>query len=268
MRANEFIAEDIGRRGFLGGLLGAVATGATASQKSTSQPSSTGPTTVQKPGDKAASQPQPASAPTVSSTAKNVIQKYSPEQLEKYIIDYAKKHLPPNQVLPFIAQVAHESHNFTQMEENLNYRDQTLSKKYPKTFTSSVIDYINKSANRLESIANLLYSNRMGNGNYRSGDGYRYRGRGYIHLTGRENYERIGKALGVDLVGNPDLATRPDLAAQIALIYWKTRVSNKVNTNDISQVTKKISGSAKQGIKSRVDKLKKYAKDLGKNKSK
>jgi putative chitinase len=251
MRAQEFITEDIGRRGFLGGLLGAVATGLTSDQK------------LQKQGDSTAKNPQDSTpAQTQQAPAQPAEQKFSPGQLEKYIIEYARKHLPPNQVVPFIAQVAHETQNFTKMEENLNYRDQTLSKKYPKAFTSSVIKYINNSVNRFESIANILYANRMGNGNYKSGDGYRYRGRGYIHLTGRENYERIGKALGIDLVGNPDLATRPDLAAQIALIYWKTRVANRVNTSDIRQVTRKISGSAKQGIKSRIDKLKKYTKDL------
>lgn len=82
-------------------------------------------------------------------------------------------------------------------------------------------------------------------------------------LTGRENYTTFGKLIGVDLVNNPNLAARPDYAAQIALSYWNTRVANKVNTGNTAQVTKKISGSSKQGLKSRTEKLKKYTRELG-----
>jgi predicted chitinase len=73
----------------------------------------------------------------------------------------------------------------------------------------------------------------------------------------------MGKLLKIDLVDNPDLAARPDYAAQIAVSYWNTRVANKTNTNNIAGVTKKISGSSKQGIKSRTEKLKKYTRELG-----
>jgi putative chitinase len=252
MKINEIISEDIGRRGFLGALgLGALGTSLLRPEQSTSDGN--------RP-DKVATQPTKADAPTVS---KPVVPQYTPEQLKDYIIDYARKYLPQNQVIPFIAQVSHESHGFRSLEENLNYSAERLSKLYPKLFPPKLAARVVASPDRDRIIANTIYANRMGNGDYASGDGYRYRGRGYIMLTGKSNYESMSKIIGVDLVDNPDLAARPDLAAQIAVMYWKTRVANKVNPNNIAGVTKKISGSSKQGIESRKDKVKQYSKELG-----
>jgi len=251
MRYHE-INEEIGRRGFLGALgLGAMGTSLLKPGQSTSDGN--------RP-DMVATQPTKADAPTVSQPR---VQKYSPAELKKYIIDYARKNLPKNQLVPFIAQIAHESHDFRSMEENLNYSAGVLSRKNPTSFPRDVALKVVAHPRKQEIIANKLYSNRMGNDNYESGDGYRYRGRGYIQLTGRENYDKMGKLIGVDLVDNPDLAARIDYAAQIAVMYWKTRVANKVNPNNINQVTKKISGSSKQGIDSRKDRVKQYSKELG-----
>lgn len=248
MRYNEIITEDISRRGFLGGLLGATGLGAagTALLKSKSS------------NDASKSEPVTASE-VIPKTPK-----YSPEVLKQYIIDFAKKTLPPNQVAPFIAQVAHESHDFRSLEENLNYSPQVLLKKYPKLFTKQQAEYIADHPLKDQIIANTIYANRMKNGDYKSGDGYRYRGRGYIQLTGRENYERMSKLISVDLVNNPHLAAHPEYAAKIAVEYWRTRVANRVNTSNLAQVTKKISGSSRQGLASRKEKLKQYTKELGK----
>jgi putative chitinase len=263
MRARQFITDDISRRGFLGGLLGAAGMGTlgySAYHQNARQNAPGASTSDGNRPDMVATQPSKADAPTDS---QKVVQKYSPDQLKDYIIDYARKYLPLNQVVSFIAQVSHETHDFRSLEENLNYSAPVLSRKYPKLFPPKLAEKVVTSPSRDRIIANTIYANRMGNGDYDSGDGYKYRGRGYIQLTGRENYEKMGKLLNVDLVNNPDLAIRPDLAAQIAVNFWKTRVSNKVNTNNIAQVTKKISGSSKQGIKSRTEKLKKYTKELG-----
>jgi putative chitinase len=252
MRYSEIVNESIGRRGFLGALgLGALGTSLLRPEQSTSD---------ENRGDKVATQPTKADASTVS---KPVIQKYSPEQLKDYIIDYARKYLPQNQVIPFIAQVSHESHGFRSLEENLNYSAERLSKLYPKLFPPKLAARVVASPDRDRIIANTIYANRMGNGNYASGDGYKYRGRGYIQLTGRENYEKMGKLIGVDLVNNPDLASQPNYAAQIAVSYWNTRVVKGGKIGNIAQVTKKIAGSSKQGIKSRTEKLKKYTRELG-----
>jgi putative chitinase len=252
MRYSEIANESIGRRGFLGALgLGALGTSLVRPEQSTSD---------ENRPDKVATQPIKSGAPAVS---KPVVQKYTPEQLKKFIIDYARRVLPKNQVIPFIAQVDHESNGFRSMEENLNYSAGTLTRKNPNSFPRDVALKVVAHPRKQEIIANQLYSNRNGNGNYESGDGFKYRGRGYIQLTGRENYEKMGELIGVDLVNNPDLAARPDLAAQIAVMYWKTRVANKVNPNNINQVTKKISGSSNQGIDSRKDRVKQYSKELG-----
>jgi putative chitinase len=249
------LSEALGRRGFLGALgLGALGTSLLKPGQSTSDGN--------RP-DMVATQSGQKPAPTVSPQSQKVVQKYTPAELKKFIIDYARKNLPKNQLVPFIAQVDHESHGFRSMEENLNYSAGVLSRKNPTSFPRDVALKVVAHPRKQEIIANKLYSNRMGNDNYESGDGYRYRGRGYIQLTGRENYDKMGKLIGVDLVDNPDLAARIDYAAQIAVMYWKTRVANKVNPNNINQVTKKISGSSKQGIDSRKDRVKQYSKELG-----
>lgn len=265
MRYYQFTNEDIGRRSFLKGLGAAVGLGAVgygAVQQKNRGPDTVGePTTVQNRSDDVPTQP---GAPSAPSADKPRIQKYSPEILKQYIIKYAQKHLPNNQVAPFIAQVDHESHGFRSMEENLNYSAGTLSSKYPKTFPRDISLRIVNHPRKMEIIANQLYSNRSGNGDYESGEGYRYRGRGYIQLTGKANYEKYGKLIGVNLVDNPDLASQPELAAKIAIMYWRTRVAKDGKIGNIAQVTKNISGNAGQGIKSRTEKLKRYTRELGK----
>jgi len=264
MRYSEIKNEDIGRRDWLKGLgaavgLGAVGYGAVQQKNrawdAVGEPTSDGIRSVDVP-----TQSQASSAPAVS---KPVIPQYSPDQLKDYIIKYAQKHLPANQVVPFIAQVSHESHGFKSLEETLNYTAERLSKIYPKLFPPKLAARVVASPDRDRIIANTIYGNRMGNGDYASGDGYKYRGRGYIQLTGRENYETFGKLIGVDLVDNPDLAARPDYAAQIAVSYWNTRVAKGGKIGNIAHVTKRIAGSSKQGIKSRTEKLKRYTRELG-----
>jgi len=106
----------------------------------------------------------------------------------------------------FLAQCAHESGNFRVVTENLNYRADLLKQIFPRYFPEDTsLAY----ANNPEKIANRVYASRMGNGPESSGDGYRYRGRGYIQLTGKTNYTRFGQYIGEDVLSNPDLvATR------------------------------------------------------------
>ena len=90
----------------------------------------------------------------------------------------------------------------------------------------------------------LFFSNRIGNGDEASGDGWRYRGRGFIQLTGRANYRSIGQRIGLDLEGNPDqVASDPVIALQVAANYWDSRNLNEVaDTDDIYKVTRLING--------------------------
>ena len=133
----------------------------------------------------------------------------------------------------FLAQCAHESANFASMEERGT--PAYFTKKYEKNPRK----------------AKIL-------GNKVKGDGERYKGRGYIQLTGRDNYTRAGAALGLPLAQQPELAAKPDVAAKVAVWYWKNRVAPKIKDfANTSAVTKKIN-PASRGLQSRKDQFKSY----------
>ena len=126
----------------------------------------------------------------------------------------------------FIGQCGHECGNFKVLEENLNYRAATLMRLWPKRFPT--LEIANAYAGNPRKIANLVYGGRMGNRDESSGDGYRFRGRGCIQLTGHANYFHAGKALGVDFVKEPDLVATPKYAALTAGWFWSTHGCNEL----------------------------------------
>ena len=133
----------------------------------------------------------------------------------------------------FLAQCAHESANFASMEERGS----------PAYFTKKYEQH--KKTARIR-------------GNNVKGDGERYKGRGYIQLTGRDNYTRAGAALGLPLAQQPDLAARPDVAAKVAVWYWQNRVATKIKDfSNTGAVSKKINPASK-GLQSRQDQFKSY----------
>ena len=141
----------------------------------------------------------------------------------------------------FIGQCGHECGNFKVLEENLNYRAETLMRLWPKRFPT--LDVANQYARNPKKIANMVYANRMGNRDEASGDGYRFRGRGCIQLTGHSNYFHAGKALGVDFVKEPDLVATPMYAALTAGWFWSTHDCNRLaEVQDWKGLTKKING--------------------------
>jgi len=163
----------------------------------------------------------------------------------------------PQRVAGFLSQTSHESGGYTMLTENLNYRAATLAACWPNRFAVLGPDkkpikengklvptaVANSIAGKPELIANLVYSSRMGNGPAESGEGWLYRGRGLKQLTGKDNYTRCGAALGIDLVGNPDLLLEPMAAARSAGWFWKTNnLSAFADANDIKGMTKKING--------------------------
>lgn len=163
----------------------------------------------------------------------------------------------PERVAAFIAQTAHESGGYTMLVENLNYSDTTMAAVWPNRFAvlgadkkpikengKNVPNAFAKALHRKpESIANTVYANRMGNGTIESGEGFLYRGRGLKQLTGKDNVTRCGQALGVDLVGNPDLLLEPEYAARSAGWFWKTNnLSKFADVEDLEGMTKKING--------------------------
>ena len=147
----------------------------------------------------------------------------------------------PERMAMFIAQTGHESGNFATTEENLNYSAKGLAGIFKKYFPTeeSATPY----ARKPEKIANRVYGARMGNGPESSGDGYKYRGRGVIQLTGKDNYTACGKALELDLLSDPDCVAENPVAVLSAGWFWNTRRLNDwADKGDVKTVTKKING--------------------------
>ena len=141
----------------------------------------------------------------------------------------------------FIAQLAHESMELKAWSENLNYSAQALLRVFPKYFKTSA--QANQYARQPEKIANRVYASRMGNGDEASGDGWRYRGRGPIQLTGKDNYRTFGTSLGLDLVGNPDTAATPEVGFRTAGAFWVSRGCNAMaDRQDFVGITRAING--------------------------
>jgi len=140
----------------------------------------------------------------------------------------------------FIAQCGHESGNLKYVKENLNYSAQGLAKTFPKYFNASNAEAYGR---KPEAIANRVYANRMGNGPEESGDGWAFRGRGLIQLTGRDNYRRCGEGLGVDLLSDPTYLETHEGAARSAAWFWKSHGLNEVaDRHDVLKMTKIING--------------------------
>ena len=123
----------------------------------------------------------------------------------------------------FIGQCSHECNHFKTLEENLNYRAETLQKLFGHKFKPGEVELY---AHHPEKIANRIYANRMGNRDEASGDGWRFHGRGCIQLTGHDNYWHCGQAVGQDFVMNPGLVATPMYAAMSAGWFWSTHGCN------------------------------------------
>jgi len=151
----------------------------------------------------------------------------------------------PQRIAAFLAQCGHESGGWTVFEENLNYSAQGLNGIFKKYFPT--IESATPYARKPEMIANKIYSNRMGNGPEESGDGYKYRGRGPIQLTGKANYTAFAKAMFDDwqnVVDNPDWVTfDKDFALMSAIWFWNSHnLNHYADIADIKQMTKIING--------------------------
>lgn len=145
-------------------------------------------------------------------------------------------------VVMFLAQCAHESGGFGAVAENLNYSEQALCSLFPSHFNS---DSARRYARQPQRIANRLYASRMGNGDETSGDGWRFRGRGLIQITGQKNYASCSIALYHDerLLVSPELLEQPLDAARSAAWYWDTHSLNRfVDSADFFGLTKAING--------------------------
>lgn len=141
------------------------------------------------------------------------------------------------EIAAFLAQTGHESMGYTRFSENLNYSAKALMNVFSKYFTYAEA---HKYERQPEKIANRVYANRLGNGNEESRDGWRYRGRGLIQITGKYNYEKFFEAYGLNI--SPDeVATNKKYIILSAIWYWQSNNLGKY-ANDIKTLTRKING--------------------------
>lgn len=141
-------------------------------------------------------------------------------------------------IAAFIAQVGHESGQLTRLVENLNYSADALRKTWPSRFDVELASAV---ARKPEQIANIAYGNRMGN--IAPGDGWKYRGRGLIQITGKNNYRACGEALGLDLIAQPELLEKPQHACMSAAWFWATNGLNTLADADkFDAITQRING--------------------------
>lgn len=180
--------------------------------------------------------------------ALDLSQKYA-TILRSYCINTAKRKAM------FFAQLEHES-GLKPIAENLNYSAERLLVVFPKYFTKNDV---REFARNPEKIANRVYANRMGNGNQKSGDGYRFRGRGFIQITGRNNYTVMSKDTRIDYLNNPNWLLREPDAMISALWFWqKNKLNEYADWGDVEGATRVING----GINGLTDREKKYEQYL------
>ena len=175
---------------------------------------------------------------------------YIRSEYYSYIEQYCEKYKINNveRISHFLAQTNYESCYMNYVEENLNYSSKQLLKVFPKYFKT--IDEAKEFEYKGEKIANKVYANRMGNGDEQSGDGYRYRGRGLIQLTGKNNYLKFSRWYNDSkiFVDNPDLLLQPQFAVLSAFFYWDTHKLNDYIIDNVDDytickvITKKING--------------------------
>jgi len=151
----------------------------------------------------------------------------------------------------FLGQCMHESNNFKTLEENLHYSANALMRVWPSRFPDH--DTADKYANNPEKIANKVYAGRMGN--TEDGEGFKYRGRGVLQLTGKDEYLFCGTSLGIDTISNPDIILEPKWACISAGWFWnKKNLNSCADAGDIKEMTRRINGGM-NGYDERVAKI-------------
>lgn len=215
--------------------------------------------------------------PSVTPTPQPVVSSTPAPQVAGLKLDKLKGHVPqvvidsipevaskfgintPLRVAHFLAQCGHESGGFKVTSENLNYSAKGLRGIFKKYFPTDSI--ANAYQRQPQKIANKVYANRMANGSEASGDGYKFRGRGYIQLTGRDNYTQFGKAIGVDIPNNPDLVSSKYALASAAW-FWSKNGLNKLadagaSDSAVTSITKRVNGGT-IGLADRIKHFKEY----------
>ena len=165
----------------------------------------------------------------------------------------------PLRLAHFLAQCGHESGGFRLTQENLNYSAKGLMGIFKKYFPTQAL--ADAYARKPEKIANRVYGNRMGNGPEASGEGFKFRGRGYIQLTGKQNYTAFDAAVPDDILANPDLVSTKHALASAAW-FWKKNGLNLIadtgSSNEVvTKITKRVNGGT-IGLADRIKHFKEY----------
>jgi len=164
----------------------------------------------------------------------------------------------PLRLAHFLAQCGHESAGFKAIQENLNYSADGLKKIFPKYFPGNLAEGY---ARNPEKIASKVYGSRMGNGDETTKEGFKFRGRGYIQLTGKDNYTRFGKFIGEDTVANPDLVATKYPLASAAFFFDSNKLweicDRGADDATVTAVTKRVNGGT-IGLPDRIKHFKEY----------
>jgi putative chitinase len=224
-----------------------------------------GVTQVPKPvAQPTAPAPQPvASAPVASVAGLNLakLKGHIPDAVIAMIPDTAAKFgiNTPLRLAHFLAQCGHESGGFRATQENLNYSAKGLMGIFKKYFPTSALAAAYE--RKPEKIANRVYGGRMGNGAEASGEGYKFRGRGYIQLTGKENYTAFGKSIGEDMTVNQDKVAGPYALLSAAWFFSKNglhRIADEGSSDAVvTKITKRVNGGT-IGLADRIKHFKEY----------
>jgi len=215
---------------------------------------------------------QPTSAPSTPSPSPTIptVSGLNIERLKGHIPDTVISQIPevaskfginnPVKLAHFLAQCGHESGGFRLVSENLNYSADGLRKIFPKYFRDVSPDSY---ARNPQKIASRVYGGRMGNGPEASGEGFKYRGRGYIQLTGKNNYKAFSDSIGVDVVAEPDLVATKYPLLSAAWFFSKNCLGRCVDASDttVVNVTKCVNGGT-IGLPDRLKHFKEYYKLL------
>ena len=190
---------------------------------------------------------------TPEKLAKCVKRNKNPNELYDALVNVLPRYeiTTVERVAAFLAQCGHESADFTILQENLNYSAKGLSATWPKRFVSEAAAApYNRNP---EKIANKVYADRMGNGPEGSGDGWKYRGRGAIQLTGHDNYKSFATDVGLSIDDAIVYVESLDGAVESAAwFWWRNNLNQWVDKNDIVTLSKRINGGT-LGLQERVD---------------
>lgn len=204
--------------------------------------------------------PAPVAQPIVQNLAFNLgrLQGHVPQAVIDQIPDTAAKFgiTTPLRLAHFLSQCGHESGGFKAVQENLNYGAKGLLGIFSKYFKT--IAQATAYERKPEKIANLVYANRMGNGNEASGEGWKYRGRGYIQLTGKENYKAFDATVPEDITSNPDLVATKYALASAAFFFKKNNLWSICDQGSSDEVVKKLTKRVNGGQIGILDRIKHF----------